>query len=81
MKELILETVKRSTPEEVAKLVCDLQKQIEEKDATIFCLEDSIKWALGEDSVEGQPFRPREDGEGAYWWRNELRLRMRQAFA
>ena len=81
MKELMIETMRRSTPEEAAQLVCDLQKQIEEKDATIFCLEDTIKWALGETPVGGLPFRPRQEGEGAYWWRNELRLRMRQAFA
>lgn len=38
-------------------------------------LEDAIHWALGETD-----FRPREDGEGAYWWRKELRERSRIAY-
>lgn len=33
-------------------------------------LEEAIEWALGYTS-----FRPRENGEGAYWWRAELRKR------
>jgi hypothetical protein len=33
--------------------------------------ESAIRWALG----EGDDFPMREPGEGAYWWRNELRRR------
>lgn len=33
--------------------------------------EQAIRWALG----EVDDFRPRQDGEGAYWWRKELRRR------
>jgi hypothetical protein len=32
----------------------------------------AILWALG---GEGSDFRPRMEGEGAYWWRKELRKR------
>ena len=39
--------------------------------ATIAELRGAIRWALG----EGDDFRPREEGEGAYWWRKELRRR------
>jgi hypothetical protein len=31
----------------------------------------AVAWALG----ETDDFRPRADGEGAYWWRTELRAR------
>ena len=34
-------------------------------------LASAIRWALG----EGDDFRPREPGEGGYWWRHELRDR------
>lgn len=34
-------------------------------------LESTIRWALGENGE----FRQREEGEGAYWWRKELRRR------
>lgn len=33
-------------------------------------LRSSIRWALGYTN-----FRPRNEGEGAYWWRSELRKR------
>lgn len=33
-------------------------------------LREAISWALGETD-----FRPRKEGEGAYWWRKELRER------
>lgn len=33
-------------------------------------LEEAIRWALG----EGEDFPQRESGQGAYWWRTELRL-------
>ena len=36
-------------------------------------LREAIAWALGESGN----FPPREDGEGAYWWRTELRKRAR----
>lgn len=39
-------------------------------------LETAIRWALGEDE---SGFRARRDGEGAYWWRTELRKRTRLA--
>lgn len=34
-------------------------------------LEAAARWALGESGS----FPPREDGQGAYWWRKELRRR------
>lgn len=34
-------------------------------------LEDAIRWALGEKG----DFPARQEGEGAYWWRSELRRR------
>ena len=34
-------------------------------------LREAIAWALGENG----DFRVREDGEGRYWWRTELRAR------
>lgn len=34
-------------------------------------LEEAVKWALG----EGEHFPARSPGEGAYWWRTELRNR------
>lgn len=37
-------------------------------------MESAIRWALGYD--EGEPeFMPRQEGEGPYWWRAELRRR------
>lgn len=33
-------------------------------------LNDAIDWTLG----IGHDFRPREEGEGAFWWRKELPL-------
>ncbi len=39
--------------------------------ARIAKLEAAIKWALG----EAADFSPRGPGEGAYWWRPELRKR------
>lgn len=35
-------------------------------------LERAIEWALGE---SGEGFATRREGEGAYWWRTELRRR------
>ncbi len=35
-------------------------------------LEGAIRWALGEGDSN---FKPREDGQGPYWWRKELRKR------
>lgn len=35
-------------------------------------LRSAIEWALG---MGRDGFRPRMDGEGAYWWRTELRRR------
>lgn len=37
----------------------------------IIQLENAIRWALGENG----DFPPREEGQGAYWWRTELRRR------
>jgi hypothetical protein len=34
-------------------------------------LKDAIRWALGETN----DFPPREPGQGAFWWRTELRRR------
>ena len=45
----------------------DLQRAL----ARIAVLEAAIEWALG----AAEDFRARRDGEGAYWWRAELRQR------
>jgi hypothetical protein len=37
----------------------------------IALLESAVAWALGENGE----FRERREGEGAYWWRKELRER------
>jgi RNase P subunit RPR2 len=50
-------------------------KELEHLDSSSISTEqrltNAIRWALG----EGDDFRPRVVGEGAYWWRNELRAR------
>ena len=38
----------------------------------LLTLRSAVKWALGE---EGD-FAPRAEGQGAYWWRSELRKRI-----
>ena len=45
--------------------------KIERAEAAACRMETAIRWALG----EGDDFPAREDGQGAYWWRNELRGR------
>ncbi len=35
----------------------------------------AIRWALGYEQHDGTDFRERQPGEGAYWWRKELRTR------
>ena len=48
----------------------------EERDALqqrVGALEAAIAWACG--YMVGEPFRERRDGEGAFYWRNELRER------
>lgn len=34
-------------------------------------MQSALVWALG----DGEDFRGRSEGEGAYWWRNELQTR------
>jgi hypothetical protein len=51
-----------------------LREQIKELRKRTAALEEAVRWALGED-VPGPEFRAREPGEGAYWWRIELRRR------
>lgn len=43
----------------------------EARDEVVARLASSIVWALG----AGEDFPPREDGDGAYWWRKELSKR------
>ena len=42
--------------------------------AKVAKLEAAISWALGE---AGSDFRGRGEGEGAYWWRKQFRIRAR----
>jgi hypothetical protein len=51
--------------------IADRQKETSSSISTEQRLTNAIRWALG----EGDDFRPRVVGEGAYWWRNELRAR------
>ena len=46
------------------------QRELEEARRDSRRLESAIRWALGETD-----FRARKQGEGAYWWRKELRAR------
>jgi hypothetical protein len=46
---------------------------IHRRDADLARLQDAITWAMGAHPTD--EFRPREPGEGAYWWRKELRER------
>jgi len=53
-------------------------KKSDKLQVRVWVLEDAIKWALGEKSIVGPFFRTREEGEGTYWWRKELRKRYEQ---
>lgn len=41
----------------------------------LLALREAVRWALGYTPATGEPFLERKEGEGAYWWRNELRER------
>lgn len=47
------------------------RSEVAAKDAEIDRLRTAIRWALGE--IDDFPLR--EPGQGAYWWRTELRRR------
>ena len=54
MKELILETVKRSTPEEIAKLIVDMQNETSElrvKADRYDAIKDKIEYIRGSDDM------------------------------
>lgn len=51
--------------EDVTDAIVALKSEREDR------LESAIRWALG----ETDEFPPREEGQGAYWWRKELRER------
>lgn len=52
-------------------------RAIGELEATIALLTEAIRWALG----EVDEFPERQDGQGPYWWRAELRRRAALAAA
>jgi len=52
-----------------------LQEQVTQAEQRVRALNDAIVWALGYTD-----FRLREPGEGAYWWRTELRQRCGEHF-
>ena len=56
------------------KLVSKAEQENVALRAKIAKLEAAISWALGE---AGADFRGRGEGEGAYWWRKEFRIRAR----
>ena len=51
----------------ITALKAENKRLVEERD----CLHNAILWALG---CNGD-FPQRQDGQGAYWWRHELRRR------
>jgi len=58
----------RMCADEAEAVLAAAQKEIER-------LREAISWALGYPPREGESFRERRKGEGAYWWRSELRAR------
>lgn len=56
-------------------IACNLLATIDERDRVIRKFEEAIAWALG----EADDFPHRREGEGAYWWRTELRKRANTA--
>ena len=52
-------------------------ERAQKAEARVAELEAAIRWACGE-SDDG--FQPREPGQGAYWWRTELRERAKLPF-
>lgn len=56
----------------------ELQRKLDQRDATIHCLEQAIRWALGE-CPNGEDFPARKEGDAGYWWRPTLRAKMRAA--
>lgn len=56
----------------------ELQRKLDDRDATIHCLEGAIRWALGE-CPNGEEFPARKEGQGAYWWRSALAAKTRAA--
>ena len=51
-------------------LIEHLQSELRRSEEALRLVRAAIVWALGYTD-----FRPREEGEGSYWWRTELRLR------
>ena len=56
--------------EDLTRLVAAAKREAGQA-AEIERLRDAINWALGSNG----DFRPREPGEGPYWWRKELSAR------
>ena len=54
-----------------AATIREQKAEIERAEVAACRMQTAIRWALG----EGDDFPAREDGQGAYWWRNELRER------
>lgn len=62
-KDAAISALKGAVHADVAEFTRDSEQ--------IRVLREAIAWALG----ENDDFRAREPGEGAYWWRKELRER------
>jgi hypothetical protein len=50
------------------RALCDYDNKLTAAEARVSELEGALRWALG----EGDEFRLRGPGEGAFWWRKEL---------
>lgn len=61
----------RRDAEEAGRIIRELDAERDALRRRCERLESSVRWALGESG----DFRSRKDGEGAYWWRTELRKR------
>ena len=55
----------------IQPILAPLRERVQRAEQRVRDLEAAIRWALGE---EGE-FPSREAGQGAYWWRTELRQR------
>lgn len=76
--DLYLDGVCNRVEAELARRIGDadaLRAQLAAANERAERAEKAIAWALG----ESDEFPPREPGQGAYWWRTELRRRARAA--
>lgn len=60
-----------SAAQRAAVEIKHLRKKLESAESALRAQQDAIRWALGELG----DFPARQEGQGAYWWRTELRRR------